>query len=512
MVSASASEQQAACVESRAAAAQQLSDEAGTANPALPAAAARRRLFRLRHRFSSAKRASSRCATDKASAGAETPRERAERIRLGFCAPRSCTGSKDMQPAAVAAPLPDHEGLKRQQEALVGRLIAEAGEAECIAADMQDQLQHLQCTKSTLEGDLQRERVDHWCLDVAKSGLQERVAAQAAAVVELEGLTEKLSLQCSDKAQTVQELKARIGTMQALLDASRAENQKLTDAQLLRLQRLERDLLLSQKDRRVREALEYAISVIRGSENTAHEGEGPRVGLRRSPSGGCWSGAFSRRSGSRSGSQDGRAAGQRTGSPPAQQEAHPSGLPSTLVTPRVSSFAVPATPGKTEGSSMRQRAREQSDSCASSLTSSPEPLSLARGDSAMTLPPKRRAMSDAALMNARLDAPSDVDLEPSAFSHTEESSTSYNESLRPYRHAAPGGTELRRSPTCPPQPSVSTGLGFAHSVTPHISKIGRQLAVQYAVNFESSRLRVPSQELASHDLELLCSPRQNLDQ
>ena len=121
-------------------------------------------------------------------------------------------------------------------------------------------------------------------------------------------------------------------------------------------------------------------------------------------------------------------------------------------------------------------------------------------------------MSDAALMNARLDAPSDVDLEPSAFSHTEESSTSYNESLRPYRHAAPGGTELRRSPTCPPQPSVSTGLGFAHSVTPHISKIGRQLAVQYAVNFESSRLRVPSQELASHDLELLCSPRQNLDQ
>ena len=57
---------------------------------------------------------------------------------------------------------------------------------------------------STLEGELQRERVDRWCLDVAKSGLQERVAAQAAAVVELEGLTEKLSLQCSDKAQTVQ--------------------------------------------------------------------------------------------------------------------------------------------------------------------------------------------------------------------------------------------------------------------------------------------------------------------
>ena len=57
---------------------------------------------------------------------------------------------------------------------------------------------------SAVEGELQRERVDRWCLDVAKSGLQDRVAAQAAAVVELEGLIEKLSLQCSDKAQTVQ--------------------------------------------------------------------------------------------------------------------------------------------------------------------------------------------------------------------------------------------------------------------------------------------------------------------
>ena len=52
--------------------------------------------------------------------------------------------NKSMQQAAGAAPLPEHEGLKRQQEALVGRLIAEAGEAECVAVDMQDQLQQLQ--------------------------------------------------------------------------------------------------------------------------------------------------------------------------------------------------------------------------------------------------------------------------------------------------------------------------------------------------------------------------------
>ena len=146
--------------------------------------------------------------------------------------------------------------------------------------------------------------------------------------------------------------------------------------------------------------------------------------------------------------------------------------------------------------------------------SSPIPLTLARGDSAMTLPAKRRAMSDAALMNAHLDGPSDADLGPSTASHTEESNTSYNEGPNPYKHAPPGVTELRRSPTCPPQPSAPGGLGFAfaHSVTPHISNIGRQLAVQYAVNFESCRLRAPSQELASHDLELLCSPRQEMDQ
>ena len=60
--------------------------------------------------------------------------------------------SKGMQPTATvtaqtAAPAPEQAGLERQQEALVGRLIAEAEEAECIAADMQEQLQQLQCAK-----------------------------------------------------------------------------------------------------------------------------------------------------------------------------------------------------------------------------------------------------------------------------------------------------------------------------------------------------------------------------
>ena len=61
-------------------------------------------------------------------------------------------------------------------------------------------------------------------------------------------------------------------TAQALLAASEARKQALMEAHLSRVQRLERDLLLSRKERRVREALEYAISVIRGSEDNAPEG------------------------------------------------------------------------------------------------------------------------------------------------------------------------------------------------------------------------------------------------
>lgn len=49
--------------------------------------------------------------------------------------------------AERAALIPEQADLKRQQEALMGRLIAEAEEADCIAADMQEQLQQLQCAK-----------------------------------------------------------------------------------------------------------------------------------------------------------------------------------------------------------------------------------------------------------------------------------------------------------------------------------------------------------------------------
>ena len=47
----------------------------------------------------------------------------------------------------LVAALPEQAERMRQQEALIGRLVAEAEEAECIAADVQEQLQQLQGAK-----------------------------------------------------------------------------------------------------------------------------------------------------------------------------------------------------------------------------------------------------------------------------------------------------------------------------------------------------------------------------
>ena len=70
----------------------------------------------------------------------------------GFCTVHR-QGSTCMQTVAAAttptvSPQPDEQAeLERPRQALVGRLIAEAEEAECIAADRLDQLQQLQCAK-----------------------------------------------------------------------------------------------------------------------------------------------------------------------------------------------------------------------------------------------------------------------------------------------------------------------------------------------------------------------------
>ena len=72
-----------------------------------------------------------------------------------------------------------------------------------------------------------------------------------------------------------QELEAKLASTQEQSGAAEAECQILADTYEARLRRLERDLLLTRRERRVREALEYAIAVIRGSEDAANEGLPP---------------------------------------------------------------------------------------------------------------------------------------------------------------------------------------------------------------------------------------------
>ena len=50
---------------------------------------------------------------------------------------------------------------------------------------------------------MQQERADRWCVEVAKAGLQERVAAQAAAEVQLEGRADRLQLRCTQQSHTI---------------------------------------------------------------------------------------------------------------------------------------------------------------------------------------------------------------------------------------------------------------------------------------------------------------------
>ena len=72
-----------------------------------------------------------------------------------------------------------------------------------------------------------------------------------------------------------QELEAKLASAQEQSGAAEAECQTLAETYEARLRRLERDLLLTRRERRVREALEYAIAVIRGSEDAVNEGLPP---------------------------------------------------------------------------------------------------------------------------------------------------------------------------------------------------------------------------------------------
>ena len=61
----------------------------------------------------------------------------------------------------------------------------------------------VECRCRALDGEVQRERADRWCAEVAKAGLQERVATQAAAEVRLEGRAERLRLRCTQQSHII---------------------------------------------------------------------------------------------------------------------------------------------------------------------------------------------------------------------------------------------------------------------------------------------------------------------
>ena len=59
------------------------------------------------------------------------------------------------------------------------------------------------CRCRALNGEVQQERADRWCVEVAKAGLQERVATQAAAEVQLEGCAERVRLRCTQQSHII---------------------------------------------------------------------------------------------------------------------------------------------------------------------------------------------------------------------------------------------------------------------------------------------------------------------
>ena len=106
-------------------------------------------------------------------------------------------------------------------------------------------------------------------------------------------------------------------------------------------------------------------------------------------------------------------------------------------------------------------------------------------------------MSDAAILHNDRDIRPDNDLLPSPYAVISTPGCNTARSLDSVQQTSSDtkSRRLSKSATTSPQPKGTGKLGFAHAVTPHISDIGRQLAARYALNFESARLKAPSQDL-----------------
>ncbi|CAL8464854.1 g4389 [Coccomyxa elongata] len=462
-------------------------------------------------------------------------REREYRLAAGFCSPRqvcaSCTErqQRDELHERLMVPEVELDSRTNSWEAYAGRLVAEASSLEEDNALLTSQLSDAQA--------------DKWYLEIAKAGLEDRVAHLAAALVQAEGLSEQLDIKCAEQEQSLKALQARV-------DAAETELRQMAQLQRAHAVRLNMQLELC-RDRRAREALERAIETLEDFSDellTAPAGgqdvlrgkmlQRPRFSLVGTAAG-CWPVSFgSRRSSSHNQSSN---LGSRTS---ASAPASPTPTASVLACHpledsqdlkvaellelsalRKSASFSPATPSKTEDAA-REAWRGLSTNAGSLHGAALKGVSrnrhtsvggheppILRADSAKEVPPKRRATgrspswsrgdqmskpeeSSMIQENASMDSmASDSSTDASAFALSTPSSGQCGSTNLSW---VPAGVPLEEesepglrvsSHTALSMATTSSGrLAFAHSVMPMISDIGRQLAAQYAVGFEHGRV------------------------
>ncbi|EIE22823.1 hypothetical protein COCSUDRAFT_63953 [Coccomyxa subellipsoidea C-169] len=328
----------------------------------------------------------------------------------------------------------------------MGRLIAEAGSLEDENAWLNAQLKETQS--------------DKWYLEIAKSGLEDRVAHLAAALVE--GMSEQLDLRCAEQKQSLKALHAR-------LDAAEAEVRRSAQLQRARLMYLNLELELC-RDRRARQALERVVEVLSDPDDAllAASSSGGQEALRESllhrsrssavgTAAGCWPVGF------------GSKKGMSRNSSSSKDQAVSASAPASLNPPS------PLTRPPLEVTKMEQSNEDLQD----------------------------RLIQNSAFAGSNT---------PPAHALSPRSSGQYGSEDMSW--AAEGASSEDDGPQISPHTALgmaatpSGRLAFAHSVMPMISNIGRQLAAQYSVVFDSGRVRAPQLEAAELDCE---DPDGNLD-
>ncbi|BDA50443.1 hypothetical protein COCOBI_16-1190 [Coccomyxa sp. Obi] len=475
----------------------------------------------------------------------EDIRERECRLAAGFCTPRQACASRTEQQQGdelhelLMVPRVELASRASSWEAYAGQLVAEACSLEEDNAFLTSQLKDTQA--------------DKWYLEIAKAGLEDRVAHLAAALVQAEGLSEQLDIKCAEQEQSLKALQARV-------DAAEAELRQVAQLQRARAVRLNMQLELC-RDRRAREALERAIEVLEDCSDellTAPAGgqdvlranmlQRPRFSLVGTAAG-CWPVSFGgRRSSSHNQSSNlsSRTSALAPASPtptasvlachPLEDSHEPKAAELLeLAALRKNASFSPATPGKTEDSAReawrglptnaRTLQAAQNGMSRTRHTTHEQPI--LRADSAKEVPSKRRATgrspswsredqmskseeSDVIREDASMDfMASDSSTDASAFALSTPPSAgqcgstnlSWMPAVVPLEEEFEPGSRVSSRTALSMATTPSGRLAFAHSVMPMISDIGRQLAAQYAVGFDRGRVRAAQLDGALEELE-----------